>query len=546
VITVLVLGIVALLLFVMLETQFEDPQSATGYSLRRVIRLYTSSFVYSVLGNTFGFVAVSTGVAFFFALPIALLVQRTTLPGRTLVFPLLLAAVLVPGYINAQAWLLMFHPRIGTMNRWLVDTFESIETAPFNVINIPSMGLINGLDLAALAFIMLAGAFRPMDPALEESAQVHGLRLSARLRFVTLPAAWPGILSALIFVTMLGIASSDVARVIGLSRRIWVFSTAVSGDGVGGTGASSLLWIAVAVAASWWYLRVIRHQHRFAVVTGRNYRVHLISLSRKQIAFAWGFIGVLILFSLVLPLLILLWASLLPYFDMISVEAMGRVTLDNYRAISLDGRFWAAAKNTMLLLAIVPGAAVLSAFVISWVVVRGHTRFTWIVDSLAFLPHGVPSVLFAVAAIHIGLFWMPASFPFYRTMYVLVLVFFIVRISFPTRVLTNALVQVHRELDEAGYVAGLGPLKVLRKILFPLVWGPVMYSWLWVALLTYRERTIAGALQGRGTRTLAQHVNLSGGGLTEGAAMAVFLFVIVTTLVTLYFIWGRRRGAFSM
>jgi iron(III) transport system permease protein len=272
-----------MLLGVVMETGLKDRNAPSGYSLRGFIDLYTSPFVHAVIGNTVLFATISTITALLFAVPTAWLVQRTTLPHKGLAFGLMLVTALVPGYVTAQAWLLMFHPRIGLANRWLVESFDFVDTAPLNVINVPAMGVINGLGLSSVAFLMLAGVFRA-DPALDESARVHGVGVCARLKRITLPLAYPGILAVVIFITMLSLASIDIPRVIGLSGTIFLFSTAISGDFLGATRAASVLFVLLGLGMSWWYFRTIRHAHRYAVVTGGNYNVHLIPLSRTQVS----------------------------------------------------------------------------------------------------------------------------------------------------------------------------------------------------------------------------------------------------------------------
>ena len=62
------------------------------------------------------------------------------------------------------------------------------------------MGIVQGLSLSGLMFTMVASSFRAMDPSLEECAEIHGLGLFNRLRKVTLPLLWPGLLGGVLYV----------------------------------------------------------------------------------------------------------------------------------------------------------------------------------------------------------------------------------------------------------------------------------------------------------------------------------------------------------
>ena len=51
--------------------------------------------------------------------------------------------------------------------------------------------------------------------------------------------------------------------------------------------------------------------------------------------------------------------------------------------------------------------------------------------------------------------------------------------------------QIHRELEEAAFVAGLSTARTAWRVLFPLI-RPTLFSvWIWSALLVYRELTAA-------------------------------------------------------
>jgi len=282
-----------------------------------------------------------------------------------------------------------------------------------------------------------------------------------------------------------------------MANRIFTFSTFVfnEADPQEGppnfsiVGAASVLMIVVGLLLSWWYLKVISRSHRYTVVTGKSYRPNIVPLGRWWIA-GWAFIGIKLTLGVVFPFLALVWASLMPYYQPFSMQALAFVSLENFRQIPWD-IFWMATKNTAILTLTVPTILMFVGLAISWVVIRSGFRYAWLVDMIAFLPHAVPNLIFSVAILVIALFWVPESIPFYNTVYIILVVFVIARISFPTRVYNNALLQIHKELDEAAYVSGLGPFGVLRSILVPLLAPATLYAWIWIALLSYRELTLA-------------------------------------------------------
>ena len=169
-------------------------------------------------------------------------------------------------------------------------------------------------------------------------------------------------------------------------------------------------------------------------------------------------------------------------------------------------------------------------------------RVAWAFDLLAFLPHAIPNIIFAVGAIIIALFWVPNFIPFYGTIYILIVVYVITRISFATRIYNSSLLQIHRELDEAGNVFGLNTVLVIWHILRPLMAPVLLYTWVWMALLVYRELTIAVLLTTPNNITVPVYIfGLFQNNFAMAAAASVVLMLGILPLVLLYFAVGRRR-----
>ena len=277
------LGLVVVFLVVIVQVSFQvEDDAGTVYGVENFRQLYTDPFTAKAFLNTAVFAGVALLVAFAFAIPIAWLAERTTLPGRGLVFPLLTVTLLVPSFFTAMGWVILFHPRIGIANKALVQLLP-IEQSPFNVISLVGMGWVEGIALVPLAFIMIAASFRAMDPALEESARVHGISFFTRLRRITLPLLTPGILGAVLYVAAITIAAFDIPAVIGLSNRIHTFSTFVYTTALpieevpnyGLIGASSAVMLLIGLLLTWRYMIVIGESHRYAVVRGKDYRANL-------------------------------------------------------------------------------------------------------------------------------------------------------------------------------------------------------------------------------------------------------------------------------
>jgi iron(III) transport system permease protein len=518
------------------------------YTLANYRELLTDPFVLQVIKNTLVFAVSSTLVALVIGLPIAWLVERTTLAGKTLVYTIMTLGLLIPGIYTAMGWTLIAHPRIGILNRWLVDLL-GLESGPINIATPIGMGFVQGLSLASLAFILTAQMFRAMNPSLEEAAKVHGMGFGGIFRRITLPLAMPGILAAVIYIVTIGLATFDIPAILGLGNRVYMLSTFIylkvhpQGSGLpeyGITGAVGVFMIAVAGLLTLWYGQVLRQGHRFEVVTGKGYRPALLDLGGWSVA-GWGFIALYAFMSKLLPLLMIAYAALTPYFAPPSWEMMGRLSLVHFFQMDWE-LVLRGMKNTITLVIVVPLLVVVFAFCISWLVVRSRQRARYLLEFGAFLPHALPEVILAIGALLLALFVLGDFVPLYGSVWLIALVYVVARLAFATRAMNGSLLQVHKELEEAAFVAGLSNFRTAWRILLPLVRPAVMSVWIWTALLVYRELTVAVFLTVQDNITLPAVIwsYWYAGGINKASAVTLLMTLVLTPLILVFWWFGRR------
>jgi iron(III) transport system permease protein len=528
-----------------------DPGDPVTYTIKHYRALATDASTYRTLTNTLGFASVTVAVSLLFAVPTAWLVERTDLPGKNLVFALVTLSALLPTFFTAMGWVFLLHPRIGIINKLLMNWF-GLSQGPFNVASLAGMGWVEGLGLSSIAFIMIVATYRTMDPSLEEAARVHGLGVLRTLRYVTVPLTMPGIIAASIYVFTIGLSAFEVPAIIGMSNKIFTFSTYIfykiqpleELPSYGMAGAVSSVLVALALLLSWGYFRILKYSHRYAVITGKGYRPRLVELGPKGRLIAWLFLGFFFVVAKLMPFLLLVWAALLRYFQPPSWAALSQVSLANFYGLPWELMLH-GARNTAVLMLAVPTLTLLLCLAISWTILRSGLKWRLTFDAVAFLPHAVPNLILAIAAVFAALFLLRDLLPLYGTLSILILVYTISRISFATRIINNSLAQVHPELEEAAFVGGMKLLQVMRKILLPLLKPALVYAWLWMALLNYRELTMASVLvtsQGNVTLPMIVWGLWLGGSLNQAAAANLVVLAFMLPAVLLYLMFGRRGG----
>lgn len=541
-------GFIVVIVWVSFQTGVIGTPQAT-YTLDNYRAVFTDPLVYGVLLNTLVFAFATTIFAMAIGLPIAWLTERTTIGGKTLIYGIMTVGLLIPGIFVAMGWTFIAHPRIGFVNHWLVSLL-GLESGPINIGTPIGMGFVQGLSLAPLAFILTVQMFRAMDPLLEEAGRIAGLGFGATLRRITLPLAAPGILAAGIYVFMIGIATFDIPAVLGLGNRVYLFSTYmyiqtfpqeyVPRYGI--TASIGTAMIAVALGLTFWYGKVLSRGNRYQVITGKGYRPKPVELG-VWVILSWAFIGFYAFIAKVLPIAMIAFVAFSPYVAPPSLEMLGQLSFSNFHRINweLVGR---GLRNTVSLMVVVPVLVLLFSFCISWLVIRTRSRARYALEFGAFLPHTLPEILFAIGALLMALFVLRDFVPLYDSVWLIAIVYVIVRLAFATRALNGSLLQVHRELEEAARVAGLSTVRTAWRIVLPIIRPTILSVWIWTTLLVYREVTVAVFLTSQNSITLPAIVwsYWNAAGMTEASMVTILMILFFSPLLLLFWRFGRRSG----
>jgi iron(III) transport system permease protein len=538
------------IVIVFVWVSFQTGTLGTGeaeYTTENYRSLFGDDFVLEVLENTLIFAISTTFVSLAIGLPIAWITERTTIRPKELIYAMMTTGLLVPPIFIGMGWTFIAHQRIGFVNKALMGMF-GLKTGPINIESPAGMGLIEGLTLAPLAFVLSVQVFRTMNPALEEAALTSGLSFKRTLWRVTLPLARPAILAALIYIFVIGLATFDIPAVIGMSSNIFVFSTyvfteAFPPDGLPEYGIPAALGTAMVLVAALltvWYVQMLRRSQRYQVITGKGYRAKEIPIGRWVIG-CWIFISTYFFIGLLLPVLLVAFMAFQPYITPPTWEAFSNATLLNFREMNWEYVF-RGVKNTIILMALVPPIILVFAFCISWLVIRSRSSMRYILEFGAFLPHTIPRVVVSVGALLLSLYFLRNYLPIYGTVWILVAVYVIVWLPFGTRALNSSMIQIHKELEEAAHVSGLSKGRTVQRIMFPLL-RPTLFSvWIWTGMLVYREMTVAVFLVSQDNVTLPAIVwgRWTQGAPTSAAAITVMMMVALMPLLFISWRFARR------
>ncbi len=540
-------GVVLLLvLFVVWMSFVAGVPTQPDMTLQNYVDAFDGYLFWRVIPNTAMVGLGTVAVVLFFSVPLAWLLHRTDVPYRELWITLIAVAVIVPGFLKAMGWVMLLSPKIGLINKFLMYGF-GLSQAPLAIDNVWGVAFVQGLMLTPTMFFLLAGPMRSMDPALEEAAQVSGATVWRTMWWVSLPVLWPAILGGAIYTFMTSISIFEVAALLGGIGKTPVLATELFlntnpiGDaaGIPRYGMSGVYGLMIAVpsfVALYYYLRVIERGHRYVVVTGKGYRPRDFELGRGRMM-ASAFVGLYLLLAVVLPLVVLVWASLLPHLAMPSAEALSLVSLRWYHGIMDVIGGVDVIVNTIVLTIVTPVVVLFFSFMISWVVVRMRVKGRKAIDMIAMLPHAIPGLGFAFALTVVAIVaakWAP-WLPLYQTLGIIILANVINRLSYVTRITNAALLQVGRELEESAQVCGARRFGTMWWVVAPLVRSSLVFGGLWTGLLVFREVSMPLMLAGPENQVLSVRIwaKWESGGLNEAAALGVVMVLVMSVIILL-------------
>lgn len=516
------------------------------YSFANIKAMLAAEDTWSVLGDTAVFALIATLIAMLGGAAVAWVVERTDFRAKQATYAAMTLLLLLPGFFPSMGWLFLLGPRIGLIGRWLHDGL-GIDQNAITIANPVGMGFVQGLLLVPLAFVLVGPPLRSVAGELIEAAEILGVGAWRRVWRIELPLVTPALIAAAIFCFMVAVASFDVPAFIGMTYRQYTFSTYVyqllnpqAGlPQYGQSAALSLIAMLAAFALTAIYLRAIRRGRLYQVVTGRSSRIAPLRLERARV-WVYAGLGLYFLLTFVLPMLLVIWVALSRYFRPPSLAAFRALSFANFSSAPW-ALAWRGFENTALLMIGVPLAAVLLGLVVSWVVVRSRSRLRGTIDTVIFLPHAVPAIVFAVALQTLALFVIGRFFQLAGTVWIIALVYLLTYLAFAVRAMSVAVVQVGNELEDAAYVAGLGVGGTLRTIFLPLVAPAALNAWVWIALLVFRELTMAVVLATPSNLTLPTVIwsTWYTGQVGPSTAMSL-VFMLLFLPLALVYLFGRR------
>ena len=541
---IVIVGFLTVCPVVMLITgSFSKGLTASGeFTLTKYFEAYTDPNLFEVLLNTVIFVPGAAFLAVALALFLAYISVRTDMPFRFLFKIIPVIPMMIPHILFSISWVMLLNPSNGILNLLIKQLFN-METTLFNIYSLPGMIMVEGLLDMPIAYLIIAPAMSSFDVTLEESSRVCGANSLRTLRRITLPVLRPAILAAFILCTIRCLASFAVPSAIGMRGRIYVLAThlyqMISTGFSADYGKAAALGVAVLVT-SIVLIYVYRHftaaSERFVTISGRGYKPTVIELKKAKIP-VFIVLVVLSFLLVILPVLVLVYISLVPYSMVPSAKAFSMMSLRNWIIVLKDPLSLLSLKNSLFLGVTGATLGIILSIFVAYVIVKIRTKSSGLLETLSFLSFSFPGIVIGV-----GFMWFFVRTPLYATIWALLIGYIATYLPYGIRPLSSAFIQIHNHLEESSQVAGASYFTTFRRIIVPLLVPGIVSGWILMATMFFRELTLSVVLSRPGSEVLAvQILRFSEDGQWGRlSALGIIMIAVSTILVALVNYIGNR------
>ena len=471
--------------------------------------------------NTILITAGLTIIALSFGSVLAWLIVRTDLPGKRIFANLATIPYIIPAWPIALAWLNIFkNTKVGGTPGLFEYLFRVTPPDWLSYGPIPIIICLS-LHYYSYAFITVSGALATIDSRLEETAELLGASKWQVMRKVTLPLVLPSILSAFILTFSRGIGSFGTPAFLGMPVHFFTLSTQlysnIKNNLSGDAYVIALVMILMSGISIYMNVKVIGARKSFVTISGKGFKAKPVALGR------WKYIILIILIIFIIlgvftPLYVLTWQSLMEQDGNYSLRNftlhfwIGRSDELNRKGILIGEGQAGILRNPMMLngvwnsIKLALYAAFFTSFlgiIIGYAIVRDRgSLLSKLNDALSFAPYIFPGIAFG--AVYLTMFAKPIGpIPaLYGTFAILVLVSVAKHVPYSSRTGTAAMMQVNKELEEAGELQGAGFLKRFVKIIFPLTRNGFIAGFMLSFITVMRELSLVVLLVTPKTKVL--------------------------------------------
>ena len=455
---------------------------------------------------------ISTFIGFLFAYADAFLKIRFKAVFNTLA----ILPIISPPFALSMSFIMLFGPQ-GFVSRSLLGLKDT------NIYGFGGLAVVQVLTFFPVAYLVLAGLLRQIDPAYEEAARNMGASRGHIFRTIVLPLVRPGIANSFLLVFIQCVADFGNAMVIGgnyntLAAQIYMQSMG-NYDMKGGTALATILLsisVLMFVIQKYWV-----GDKSYVTVTGKPSRARELNSDLLPLLFV-GLPCVLV------SLFILVLYALIPYGSLVNLWGIDYTpTFKHYQYI-MDIGWKPIVDTTWLSLLSMPVTGILG-MVIAFLIVRKRFLGRGFIEFASLLSMAIPGTVIGVGYV---LAYNKPPLVLTGTAAIIVLSFVFRSMPVGIRAGIASLQQIDPAIEEAAQDLGASSFKVFTSVTIPLIksafFSGLVYSF--VRSMTAVSAVIFLVSASYNLLTVSIMSQVDGGKLGVAAAYSTVLIAIVLTV----------------
>ncbi len=510
------------------KSVFSDKEE--GLTLYNFIRFFTKQYYYQPLIRSIVVCMATVLASTVIGVPVAYVMTRYNIPGKTLVHILIIMSLMSPPFIGAFSWVILLG-----RNGLVAKFFNLLGLTAPTIYGRGGIIFVFTMHLFPYIYLYTSGAMNSIDVSLEEAAENLGMSKLKRIWTVTLPVVLPSILAGCVMVFMTCLADFGTPMLIGegyVVLPVLVYNEYMSESAVNPYMASTLSVIIVSCS-----LLLLMFQK--LVIDKRNYMMS--SLRPPQETKLHGFKR----FLVALPIYLVVFVAFLPQIVVVCQSFVERsfsgmvkgINLNNYRFIS--ARLASNIKNTYVFSLVAIVFIILVGILVSYVLVRKKGKVANLIDTLIMFPYVIPGSVLGIGLI---IAFNRKPIVLVGTSAIMIISYVIRKLPYTVRSGTAFLYQMDPFVEEASINLGVSPLKtfftVTARMMLPGVMSGAVLSW----ITCINELSSSIMLYSGKTSTIAVAIYQEVTHMNDGSASALATILTVTTIISLLIVFRATKG----
>lgn len=499
-----------------------------------------------VTATTLVFALSSSLLALLFGTYLAWVTTRTDLHLTWLLSTLVLLQLAVPDFMFATSWTFLFGPEVGFFNHlWRQATGSS--EALVSIYSIPGMIVVEAFLLMPLVYLFAVPALSALDGTLEDAAAMAGASRMRASIDIALPLIAPALLAIFVITVMRAWEAFDVPWVLGLRNGDMTYATRLYWDTItppSNTGIISAYAVPMVIFAGllvWIYQRFTARSQRFGVMAGKPAAPRLVKPRGLPRILVGGVAVMLVLIGVVMPMAMIVWLSLNPFYRQPSLATLANVNVDSFARVLQAGGFGQAILSSLIIGVGTATLLIVVSVAMCWVGRRRNTWVTRMVGLLSFAPVALPNIIIGLAFLWL---YRGLGVPINGTYIIVILAYFTLFLAIASRNISARFLQVGQELYDASAISGASDTRTVGAVAVPMLAPAIAATALYIVIWSFKELPAALLLSSTGTRTVPVLMfDLSrSGSMSQVAAIAVASILMLTVLILGFQLIARRAG----